>query len=150
VAYDDEAALRGNASEGVGLMRLFDVDGAVAVVGPDDSARAGIEGVEEDAHERPDASGEVDGIVGDHRGTAGRPGGNQAFVTKDLAVRGAAAKLPKQRALVGIDTIKVAIVRDDEEAVLPDSGGEAHRASSAEAPFLDPGFSIIGRHIVSE
>src|SRR5207247_944215 len=55
VAGDNEGALRGDAAEGVGVVRLLDIEGAIAVVGPDNSARAGVQRVQEDAHERPDA-----------------------------------------------------------------------------------------------
>ena len=46
----------------------------LAGVLPADLTGAGVEGVDEDAHERPDAGGEVDFAVGDDRGAACGPG----------------------------------------------------------------------------
>ncbi len=60
IVDDRQLALRRHAGEGVGLVRLFDEQAAVAVSGPNDLTGRGVHGVQEDAHERPDAGGEVD------------------------------------------------------------------------------------------
>ena len=79
VADDGETALRGDAAEGIDHVRLLDVEGAVAAVGPADGPGARVEGVEEYAHERPDSGGEIDHrpavrFGDDDRRPAGRPG----------------------------------------------------------------------------
>src|SRR5262249_5545387 len=94
IANYHHGSLRRHSSERIGVMRLLHVDGAVAVVGPTDLTRTGIEGVDENTHEGPDAGGDVDGAVGDDRGAARGPSRTQAPVAEALAVAGAAANLP--------------------------------------------------------
>src|SRR5262249_34846093 len=60
VAEPDQRPLRRNAGKRVGVVRLLHVDGAVAVIGPDGLTGSRIDGVNEDAHKRPDAGGKVD------------------------------------------------------------------------------------------
>src|SRR5439155_22349783 len=117
-------------------------------------------GVDEDAHEGPDAGGEVDGGRGirargircDYpaawgagnydRGAAGRPGRDQAFVAENLAVARSAAELPVQLAFSGIDAIEIAVVGAEIDAASPGDRGETDRAVGEEAPFLRAGGNV--------
>ena len=92
----DQRSLGRNAGEGIGLMRLFHPRRAIAVVGPDDRSGAGVDGMQEDAHERPDAGGKVNrGLaaqalwLGGHHGCAAdRPGRDQTLIAQHQAVAG--------------------------------------------------------------
>ena len=92
----------------------------------------------------------VDGAVGHNRGTAGRPGGDQPFVAEDFAIRRAAAEFPMKPAGRGIQAIQVAVVGREENAVLPDGGGEADGAFREELPLLGPGLQVEGGDAVGD
>ncbi|TPW00561.1 MAG: hypothetical protein FD125_3095, partial [bacterium] len=67
VAGHGQRPLRRHSGEGIGMVRLKTIRRTVAVVGPDQLASLGIERMDEDPHERPDARREIDRAVGDHR-----------------------------------------------------------------------------------
>ena len=136
--------LRRDAGEGVDVVRLLHVDGAVAVVGPEDLASVGVDRVDEDPHERPDARRPVDDAVRDDRGSAGRPRRDEPFVAEDLAIRRPAAPLPEKRPLVGIECVQVAVVGREEELSLPEDRGETNRSVGVEDPAAVAGLQVEG------
>jgi hypothetical protein len=144
VAHNHEAALRRDAGERLGLVRLLHERRAVAVTGPDRVAGLGVHRVQEDAHERPDAGREVHHAVGDGRGAAHRPHRDEALVAEDFAVRRPAAELPQQPAAVQADAVQVAVVRRDVRPVAADRRREPHRAVGRVSPRFLSGFTIVG------
>ena len=129
-------------------MGLLHVARAVALVGPDHGARPRLEGVEEDAHEGPDAGAEVDDAVHDHGRAAGGPGRDEPLVPEDAAVAGAAAELPQDVALSGIQAVQVTVVARHVDAAVPGGRSVADRPVGEEGPFLLARAGVVRRHPV--
>ena len=142
VADRHQRTLRGDAGEGVGVVRLLDVDRAIAVVGPDRLAGAGVHGVDEDAHERPNAGREVDGAVHDDRGAARGPRRDQAFVAEDLAIVGPAAEFPDELAGVAVQAVKITVIRGKVDLVFPGYRRETDRTIGKVDPFFRAGARV--------
>ena len=143
-----DAALRRYPGEGGARVLLEDVDAAAAAVGPDNLAAVGVERVDEDAHEGPDAGGEIDLAVVDYRCAARRPHTHEPVVADDPAVIRAAAELPQERPGLCVQTIEAAIVASEEELVLVGGGGEAHGAVRVEPPPLFARLGAVGGQAV--
>ena len=67
-------------------VRLLDVLGSGRVVDPHDRSRFRVQGVNEGAHEGPDAGGVVDLAIGQYRSASGRPGRDQPAVAQHTLV----------------------------------------------------------------
>ncbi len=153
VFHDGQLALRCHTGKSVGLVRLLDEQGAVAVVGPNHLARPGVESVQEDTHERPDAGCEIDRplavlLRSDDGRAADRPRRDHALVAEDLAAGRSAAELPEDFAGWAVEAIEEAVIAADIRPAIPDGRSEANRTVGQEPPDFDTGAGIVSRDAV--
>ena len=150
LTVDHQRTLRCDAGERIAVVRLLDVLRAVAIVRPTDCAGLRVERVQKDPHERPNAGGEVQRAVGDHRRSARGPGGNETLVAQNFLIRRAAAKPPDELTAVRPQAIDMSIVGREVELVLPRQRSKPHRSVREVTPDFVAGASVVGGDAVVE
>ena len=148
VLRGDERALRSHAREGRRIVRLLDELRAGAVVHPRHLTRLGVHRVNERAHERPDARGEIHAPIAQHRAAARGPRGDDALVAEHLAVGRPAAQLPHQRPVLCAHAVEMPVVAGEIDFALPRDRREAHRAVRVKCPEFLPRPQVKRHHLV--
>jgi len=101
--------------------------------------------VEEDAHEGPDAAGEVDLAVGDDGAAAQGPGVDHARVAEDGPRARGGFEAPEETAGGCVEGVKITVVGADEETALVISGGRAADGTlGEETPYEVAVANVIG------
>ena len=148
VLRGDERALRSHAREGRRIVRLLDELRAGAVVHPRHLTRLGVHRVNERAHERPDARGEIHAPITQHRAAARGPGRDDALVAEHLAVGRPAAQLPLQRPVLCAHAVEMPVVAGEIDFALPRDRREAHRAVRVKCPEFLPRPQVERHHLI--
>jgi len=129
-------------------MRLIHLHAARRVVAPHGFSRSRVEGVQVNALGRPNSGPEVHHAVGDGRTAPRRPARDHPVVAQHQLAARPAAKGPLDATVGRVQTVQQAVVAGDEHPVLPDGGGEPHRAIGECRPQDLPRRRVAGDHFI--
>jgi hypothetical protein len=109
-------------------MRLGHVEPAGLAVLPDDIARGGVQGVQENPFGGPDAGREIDGVFHDDRSAASGPARDDRVIAQHTAVIGTTSKSPQQLAITQANRVQISVIAGHKRSILPDGRSKADRA----------------------
>ena len=148
VAVDQQIALRRWPAERHGCVRMLQIKRSATIVHPEHVTGLGIQGVDKNPFERPDAGCKVNAATIDDRTAACRPRRDQPAVANDLARRRRCTPLPDQPAVVNVQAIQRPIIRREVRIAVPEGRSRADRAVGIEPPPLGAGLGIERRHAI--